>query len=58
MTKVRYRAARAAKNILQTLGINGDFVATPDAALAWSHREPLLIQVKSLFLTISDEYRC
>jgi len=32
-------------NILsQTLGINGDFVATPEAALAWSHREPLLVQ--------------
>jgi len=32
-------------NILsQTLGINGDFVATPEAALAWSQREPLLIQ--------------
>jgi len=32
-------------NILsQTLGINGDFVATPESALAWSHREPLLLQ--------------
>ena len=39
------------KNILQALGINGDFVATPEAALAWSHREPLLIQVDSLFIS-------
>ena len=31
----------------QTLGINGDFVATPEAALSWSHREPLLLQVDS-----------
>jgi len=32
-------------NILsQTLGINGDFVATPAAALAWPHRQQLLFQ--------------
>ena len=30
---------------IQTLGIHGDFVATPAAALAWPHRQQLLFQV-------------
>ena len=37
---------------IQTLGINGDFVATPAAALAWPHRQQLLFQVRG-FLSLS-----
>ena len=36
---------------IQTLGINGDFVATPAAALAWPHRQQLLFQVRG-FLSV------
>ena len=38
---------------IQTLGINGDFVATPEAALAWPHRQQLLFQVRGILLSFA-----
>ena len=42
---------------IQTLGINGDFVATPEAALAWPHRQQLLFQVRGFLSLLLWSFR-